>query len=136
MTIKKLCILTFILFIITLIAYAFLRYYEINVLAEIYENIPIVVLSCLFYLFIISFDRSFSFNSIKNNFIGKCIVSISLCSYGMYFSHFLVLKFLQKLDIHSNKLFPIMVIAMIFLSWLLPYLISKIPYLKRFSGVG
>ena len=32
-------------------------------------------------------------------------------------------------------LLPVMFAALIFLSWLLPFIVSKIPFLKRFSGV-
>ena len=87
------------------------------------------------FLFIKHLDKITSFKHIKDNFIGKAIISISMCSYGMYFSHVIVIKFLAKYNPHSNLLFPVMFGLTIFLSWLLPYVFSKIPYLKTFSGV-
>ena len=79
-------------------------------------------------------DKLNKFQSIKNNFIGKSIVSLSVCSYGMYFSHVIVTKFLSYYNPHSHLMFPVMFIIIVFLSWLLPYIVSKIPHLKRFSG--
>ena len=86
------------------------------------------------FLFIQYADKLNKFKSIKNNFIGKSIVSLSVCSYGMYFSHVIVTKFLSYYNPQSNLMFPVMFILIVFLSWLLPYILSKIPYLKIFSG--
>jgi hypothetical protein len=80
-------------------------------------------------------DRLNKFNSIKDNFIGKAILSLSVCSYGMYFSHAIVVKELSYHNPGSNTLFPVMFALIVFLSWLLPYVLSKIPYVKTFSGV-
>ena len=92
-------------------------------------------MGCRMFLFIKHLDKITSFKPIKDNFIGKAIISISMCSYGMYFSHVIVIKFLAKYKPHSNLLFPVMFGLTIFLSWLLPYVFSEIPYLKTFSGV-
>lgn len=99
-----------------------------------YQNIIIVAMGIGTFLFIKYLDECGKFNSIKDNLIGKIITSISIYSYGMYFSHVIVIQFLGKINPHSTLLFPIMFILIIFLSWLLPYIISKIPYLKKFSG--
>ncbi|MEE0024980.1 hypothetical protein [Methanobrevibacter sp.] len=32
------------------------------------------------------------FSNVKDNFIGKAITSLSLCSYAVYFSHTIVVK--------------------------------------------
>ena len=71
---------------------------------------------------------------IKNNIIGKAIVSISICSYGMYFAHYIVIEYFDISNIHSLKLLPVLLIVTIVISWLSTYLISKIPHLKKFSG--
>lgn len=99
-----------------------------------YQNILIVTMSIGMFLFIKYLDECNKFSSIKDNFIGKIITSISLYSYGMYFSHVIVIQFLIRVNPHSTLLFPLMFILIIFLSWLLPYIISKIPHMKKFSG--
>ena len=75
-------------------------------------------------------DRLNKFNRIEDNFIGKAIVSLSLCSYAVYFSHTIVVKELSYHNPESNLLFPVMFVLVVFLSWLLPYVLSKIPYLR------
>ena len=87
------------------------------------------------FLFIMCLDRLNKFNRIKDNFIGKAILSLSLCSYAVYFSHTIVVKELSYHNPGSNMLFPVMFMLVVFLSWLLPYVLSKIPYVKTFSGV-
>ena len=80
-------------------------------------------------------DEMNLFRRVKDNFIGKAIISLSVCSYGMYFSHVLVVKELSYHNPGSNLLFPLMFAAIVFLSWLLPYLMSKVPYLKTVTGI-
>ena len=41
---------------------------------------------------------------------------------------------MTKIVLHTNC-FLIMFVLVVFLSWLLPYVLSKIPYVKTFSGV-
>ena len=100
-----------------------------------YQNLPVVLMGIGLYIFIEYLDKENKFDSIKNNFIGKAISSISLCSYGMYFSHVIVIMFMSKINPHSNVLFPAMFAVTIFISWLLPYIFSKIPYIQKVSGV-
>ena len=109
--------------------------YELSSLSFMYQNIIIVLMAIGFYIFIEYLDKSMKFNSIKDNLIGKAITSLSVCSYGMYFSHVIVIAFLSTVNPGSNLLFPIMFVLIVFLSWLLPYVLSKIPYVKTFSGV-
>ena len=82
-----------------------------------------------------SLDRLNRFSKIKDNFIGRTITSLSVCSYGMFFSHVIVVKELSYHNPGSNLLFPVMFVLIVFLSWLLPYVLSKIPYVKKVSGV-
>lgn len=66
--------------------------------------------------------------------IGKIILSISICSYGMYFLNSLLIKFYKLLDIHSLKMLPVLFIGIVFLSWIIVFLLDKIPFLKKFAG--
>ena len=72
---------------------------------------------------------------IKDNFIGNTIISLSVCSYGMYFSHVWVVKDLSYHNSGSNLLFLLMFVLIVFLSWLIPYILSKIPCVKSDIGV-
>ena len=132
---KKLCIISFASLLISLGVYVYIDYANLGLIQLIYQNVPMVFIAASFFIFIKSIDNMTSFEHIKNNAIGRIIFSISICSYGMYFSHVMVLKALSIVNPHSNLLFLPMFIALIFLSWLPVYIVSKIPYLKRFSGV-
>ena len=132
---KKICIIGFVILVLSLATFVYFDYNKMSYVTQIYQNVPIVFMGSGMFLFIKYLDKITSFKHIKDNFIGKAIISISMCSYGMYFSHVIVIKFLAKYNPHSNLLFPVMFGLTIFLSWLLPYVFSKIPYLKTFSGV-
>ena len=130
---KKLCILGLIILIISLAVFVYLGYTKVSLIR--YENLPNMFMGVGLFLFVMCLDRLNKFNSIKDNFIGKAILSLSVCSYGMYFSHTIVVKELSYHNPGSNMLFPLMFVLIVFLSWLLPYVLSKIPYVKTFSGV-
>jgi surface polysaccharide O-acyltransferase-like enzyme len=132
---KKLCILSALILLISFGIYVYIDYLKLDFIRLIYQNIPMIIISSAFFLFIKSIDNLTSFKSIKDHVIGTIIYSISICSYGMYFSHVIVLKALSIINPHSNLLFPLIFFAMIFLSWLLVYTVSKIPGLKIFSGI-
>lgn len=132
---KKMCISGLAVFIISLVTLIYLDYNNLNFMPETYLNIVIVLMGAGLYLFIRYLDNMTSFKHIKNNIIGKIIISLSLCSYGMYFSHVIVIKILADYNPQSNLLFPAMFALTIFLSWILPYVFSKIPYIKKVSGV-
>ena len=130
---KKLCILGLIILIISLAVFVYLGYTKFSLIR--YENLPNMLMGVGLFLFIMCLDRLNKFESIKDKFIGKAILSLSICSYGMYFSHTIVVKALSYHNPGSNMLFPLMFVLIVFLSWLLPYVLSKIPYIRTFSGV-
>ena len=135
LTDKKMCAIGFAVLIIALASFVYFDYTKMSYISDIYLNVPIVFMGAGMFIFIKYLDNITSFKHIKDNFIGKAIVSISLCSYGMYFSHVIVLKILTPFNPKSTLLFPVMFALTIFLSWLLPYILSKIPYVKTVSGV-
>lgn len=130
---KKLCIIGFIILIISLIVFVYLDYTKVSIIR--YENLPNMFMGVGLFIFIMCLDRLNKFNRIKDNFIGKAILSLSVCSYGMYFSHVIVVKALSYHNPGSNLMFPVMFVLTVFLSWILPYVLSKIPYVKTLSGV-
>ena len=72
---------------------------------------------------------------IKDARIDKGIVSVSICSYGIYFTHTIVVRpFLLFLN-HSQPLYMVGAIFVVacFVSWLGIYVFFKLPYLKVVS---
>ena len=90
---KKLCITGLIILIISLAVFVYLGYTKVSLIR--YENLPNMFMGVGLFLFVMCLDRLNKFNSIKDNFIGKAILSLSVCSYGMYFSHTIVVKALS-----------------------------------------
>lgn len=141
-------ILTFI--ISSLIAF-FFNYHSIP-LAKNYRLSAIMVLQALgLYLSILYFAKYGENNKgsiiskiyyfIKDTKIGKFITSISICSYGMYLTHYF---FIWSVIITNNTThilsknpfywIPIVFISTVVFSWILIWVFSKIPYLKKVSG--
>lgn len=116
-------------------------YYQLNLYTEYYQNIIIATQAASLFLMIKYWDKcslnpKSIYNRIKSNFIGKMIVSISICSYGMFLGHYIILQCIKPLNIHSLKLLPVILVIVVFLSWIITYAFSKIPYLKRISGAN
>ena len=132
---RKVCVISLIIFLISLSIYVYSHYISSTLMSMIYLNIPIVLMASSLFIIIRLLDESDKFKSIKNNHVGRIITTISIYSYGMYFSQLFGLKLFSLINPHSNLLFPLIFISIIFLSWLLPYIVSKIPYLKIFSGI-
>ena len=114
--------------IISLAVFVYLGYTKVRLIR--YENLPNMLMGVGLFLFVMCLDRLNKFNSIKDNFIGKVILSLSICSYAVYFSHTIVVKELSYHNPGSNTLFPLMFVLIVFLSWLLHYVLSKIQYVK------
>ena len=131
---SKVCLLGLLLAILFLGVFVYLDYTKSSAISLIYQNVPIVFMGIGVFLFVQYLDKLNKFDSIKDNFIGKAIISISVCSYGMYFSHVIVVKFLSYHNPNSHIMFPVMFVLIVFLSWLIPYILSKIPYVKTISG--
>ena len=81
-------------------------------------------------------------NFIKESKIGKAILSISICSYGMYLTHYFFIYpfniFNKTFHFFSRNPFkwgPLILLISLLGSWALIWGMSKIPALKRFTGV-
>ena len=128
------------IFILFTIVHMIIFYRMIKFYSDYYLNIITLLQSTgLFlmikYLDIISLNTEKLFSKIKTNKMGKIILSISLCSYGMYLNHYIIIEYFKQFNLHSLKaLFAILIITL-FLSWFSTYICSKIPYIEKFSGV-
>ena len=82
---------------------------------------------------VLNFIKKFKFKNVVEN--------LSFCSYGMYLDHMFILGYVLGLPI-TKQLFSInplywlftAIILIPFLSWLVVYILSKIPYVKYISG--
>lgn len=81
----------------------------------------------------------------KDTVIGKLTFSISICSYGIYLTHYFFLqegfKWINKnifhvFSINPIKGMPLILVIVVLLSWILVLSASKIPHLKKWVGIG
>lgn len=79
---------------------------------------------------------------IKEQRLGEIIVTFSSCSFGIYFSHYILMLYLFYKGFmqgwgYKNIFiyFPLSAVIIIGCSWILIYIMSKIPILKIGSGV-
>lgn len=68
-------------------------------------------------------------------------LSISKCSFGIYFIHYLILKYIQSnylkpIKFYNHPIFwtPLLLIIIFLSSWGVIYVLSKIPIIKVLSG--
>ncbi len=98
--------------------------------SQTYTIFGTICASCLF-IFINN-----KFSNKKN----KVINNLGELSFGVYLVHFLVIKVLQRYGIHSNIINPILgniivTISVLAISFLISFIISKIPVIKKLIGV-
>ena len=79
---------------------------------------------------------------IRETKLGEVIVLFASCSFGIYFSHYILMRYIMYNGFlapirktHALFWLPVSSIIIIGLSWLLIYVMSKIPYVKIASGV-
>lgn len=102
-------------------------------IGPVYQNLINVFLAIGIFLFIKQLDKLNILNHMKNHLIGKFITSLSIYSYGIYFVHFIIYHIFMLFDFHSNKIIPIMILIVLGISWFIIWILSKIPYINRFS---
>ncbi len=86
-------------------------------------------------------NRIYSF--FKDTYMSTIILSISVCSYGMFLTHYFILyplgwvtKNITPIYSLSPAYIPVVLMAITFLAWLITFIFSKIPILKYFSGAN
>ncbi len=73
-------------------------------------------------------------NKIVNGRLGSIIISISICSYGMYFLNSLILRFVKEWHITTFKMLPVIFISTVLISWLVMVVLNKIPAIRKYIG--
>ena len=83
------------------------------------------------------------YSYIKDSWIGKILLSISVCSYGIFLTHYLPIWVVMWIDEaipifarNPFKWIPFLFVIIVLLSWGLIWVFSKIPYLKIVSGAN
>jgi surface polysaccharide O-acyltransferase-like enzyme len=131
---KKMLIIGLAIFLVFLAIYVSASMYKLDI-GRHYQNIVNVLMAVGFFIFVEYMDKLNLFDAIKERAVGKMIVSISICSYGMYYAHFIIINYLTRFGIKSNKLVLFVLIFIVVSSWLVTYALSKIPYVKKVCGV-
>lgn len=77
----------------------------------------------------------------KHKVLSQCIVKISLASYGVYLVNVLFINAMALFGLYSTKMIPfvnvpIFLVLTLIVSTLLVVIMSKISFLKKFSGVA
>lgn len=147
---KAMMICSFIVFVVFSLITAYCIYLQL--LDEVYYLTILPVIQAIsFYLLFKSCDdyakesdtslTSKFVSFITNSKIGQIITSISICSYGMYLTHYFVIWIVKITNSQYHillrnpfKWIPFIMLIAILFSWGLIWVCSKIPYLKKVSG--
>lgn len=109
-----------------------------------YFNLLILAMSVSLFLFFKFISKKDFFVKMENSTVGNAISMISRCSFGIYLSHYVILNFLRIRIVRFvdytqfNPLIciPILVITVLAISIVILWILEKIPYLNKFSGVS
>lgn len=140
-----LIVIGFLMMIVGNFMHMLIKFNDWNILTS-YNSLFVVIASTGLFLIFKGIDDycNISFNSklsyihkkIENGKMGKLILLISTCSYGMYFANSLILRFIKTLNITSFKWIPILFIFVTISSLALVLIFSKIKFLNNFSGAS
>lgn len=128
-----------------IIFYAVKSYTDSTIIIDYHFGIFNIIACVSIFLFFKHFEESEGliggiFNFIKRNF-SKIILSVSVCSYGMYLSHRIFIYsiiYLMPTSLFNGHNLACLVTwyTLVFLiSWFVTLILSKIPYINEFSGV-
>ena len=143
----KMILIGFIMFISSMAIDFYIFKNDISTIETKYLSLFIVIASVGVFLMFKHYAHYCETNSasplgrlharIENGFLGRAIFSISVCSYGMYLLNSLLYKCIKHIiTINTLKIMPFLFVAVCILSWLIVYVLSKMPVLDKFSGAG
>lgn len=70
----------------------------------------------------------------ENKPLGKYILSLSVCSYGIYFINSLMFEFIKSWHINTFKMMPVIFIAVTLLSWIIMAILNRVSFLRKLIG--
>lgn len=103
-------------------------------------NVALVISVFLFFRYFSESKGKFNklFNSIVHGKVGKLLLSLSFCSYGIYLCHVIIYDILIHLNFKGylppSIYYTILLVMTLVVSWLIILAMSRIPYLKKVSG--
>ena len=146
---KELVLIGFILFIFGALCNFYLMYtfdygtWKINKLD--FFNIFVIIQTTGVFLSFKYFNIKMitdKYNSLKETFLAKLIISYSQCTFGIFFLHWVIVQFIaynpffQQFKVGKAYIWiPLFSISIALLSWAIIWILSKIPILKICSGV-
>lgn len=145
---KSLMIAGVLLFIISTLASFYASKHSMSI-GTVYKLSIVLVLQATGLYLLIKNSASYSegnassmtgriYSYMKDSWIGKVILSISICSYGMYLTHYLFIwTIIETTNIMSRnplKWMPVIYLIVVLCSWGLIWICSRIPYLEKVSG--
>lgn len=121
-----------------------LKYYHYETLIVVLQSTGVFLLFEYFAKYCSKHSNTIKnkvYSFFKDTFLSKIIFTISVCSYGMFLIHYFIVYGLRWIDHNmfpiysaSTMYLPIVLVLVVFLSWLIIYVLSKIPYLREISG--
>ena len=124
----------------------YLQVMEVPGIETKYLSIFIVLASAGFFLFAKAYDQYCQVHNtsiwakihsgIENGILGKAVLSLSTCSFGMYLLNSILYRFVPDFALSTIKFFPLVFIVVFILSWVIVSVLSRIPVLSKFSGAG
>lgn len=148
LTNNSLCVFSCLLMLVIFI-YQLLLDFNLSILNAKFSHVSYFDISNVFllisiFLFFMFISRSSGklreiYNFLESSYIGKITLSLSLCSYGIYLCHMMILLSLKFLLDYLKPQMPsiyltILLFLTILCSWLLILILDKVPYIKYFSG--
>lgn len=145
---NKLVIITAILSAVSYISYIYL--YVVPLSLENYHfyylpyfTIQILIISASIFLMFKYLSNTESFKKINSKY-GDPIITLSKYSYGIYLCHYLVFFYLKRLlipyvnllSLNSIIAIPILVAIILTISMIILWILNKIPYINRITGVN
>ena len=144
---KKMILIGFIMFVVCMAVDFYFFKHHVPKIETKYLSLFVVLASVGVFLIFKRYAHYCETNStslfgrlhskIENGRAGNLILSLSVCSYGIYLVHSIISRCIkQMITINSLKQVPMLFIVITILSWLIIYALSKIPVLDKFSGAG
>lgn len=152
-TSKKIVISAFLLFVVSYLYFVMTVYLKSITLNKYFSASyffwAVVIFNCSIMLLFRYLPKSDGIISKKisgflsSEHISKAILSMSSCSYGIYFVHYLILNYLERFYLFSSNYLnhpkfwiPVLVVVIFLASWIVIWIMSKIPYVNKVSGAG
>lgn len=109
-----------------------------------YFNVLILAMSACVFLLFKFMSKTDSMTSLENSKFGNAITTLSIYSYGIYLAHYVILFYLRRVMMNFTNVYalnsiiwiPIFVILTVTASFVILYILNKIPYLNKITGTA